>query len=864
MKSKRQVLIVEDNMLNREMLAEILSERYTVLQAENGLEALEILKNNNVISLILLDIMMPVMDGYALLDRIKADRELSLIPVIIMTQTGNEANEVEALAHGATDFIPKPYRPQVILHRVASLINLRETAAIINQYQYDRLTGLYSKDFFYHKVQEQLLDNPEKEYSIVCSNIENFKLFNDIFGSQEGDRLLREVANTARSMIGSTGFCGRLDADHFLCFQERSKEQQDRSNFGNYEHPQPSPLMKNIVMRWGIYEIIDRSIPVEQMCDRALLAANSIKGQYNKFFAVYDDALRGKLLREKAITDAMGFALSDNQFVVYLQPKYSLRDKCIIGAEALVRWNHPEWGLVSPGEFIPLFEKNGFISRLDRYVWEQVCILLSDWKSKGQPLIPISVNVSRAEMYKADLLETLSGLIEKYGIEPALLHLEITESAYAENSVQILNAAKELSDNGFIIEMDDFGSGYSSLNMLSRMTLDVLKLDMKFIQNEIDKPTDHRIISDIVTMAHKMRLHVIAEGVETREQMKYLQNAGCDYAQGYFFAKPMPAADFDELWMNEAHKTVHTADHILHNRSILPVLLAVDEDEEYRRKVADAFDGQYRVVQACDAKNALKCIEACEDSEISAVLISMTLPDGGSAYLIDKMRRESTFWYIPVIATIPGGDRSDELPLAQEADDFMCKCHPMFDLRKRLQMLVDISEAHKRERLLQDEACRDYLTKLLNRRGFQSAVTSLRKDDLPIAVCLFDLDNLKHVNDTSGHIAGDRIIRTFADLLRRNTESDDIICRYGGDEFIAILKHLDDPGNAKIKCSDICRSFRESFPQEKFTASCSVGIALCKNGKKPSEDLIERADRALYRAKRDNKGGFSVWSEDAD
>lgn len=251
-------------------------------------------------------------------------------------------------------------------------------------------TGLYSKEFFCQKVRERLLEEPEREYTIVCSNIENFKLFNDIFGREAGDRLLKRVATITQNMVGDSGFCGRFGADRFLCFQTREQEQKDRRNFGLNEEQEPSALIKSIVMRWGIYEITDPSLPVEKMCDRALLAMESIRGQYNKYFAVYDDSLRSRLLREQAITDAMEPALGEGQFVVYFQPKYSMRDDCIAGAEALVRWIHPEWGIMAPDEFIPLFEKNGFIPQMDQYIWERVCAQLRDWRENGNDILPVS------------------------------------------------------------------------------------------------------------------------------------------------------------------------------------------------------------------------------------------------------------------------------------------------------------------------------------------------------------------------------------------------------------------------------------------------------------------------------------------
>ena len=220
--SQKQILIVEDNELNRAMLREILSDEYQVLEAENGQEALDVLKQyKESVALILLDVMMPVMDGYSFLDRVKADDELALIPVIVMTQSDREADEVAALAHGATDFVPKPYRPRVILHRIASIINLRENAAIVNLLQNDRLTGLYTREFFYRKVREQLQKEPDKEYCIICTNVENFKLYNDNFGILAGDALLKKIAHWLLQSSGPHAICGRFNADRFLCLQER-------------------------------------------------------------------------------------------------------------------------------------------------------------------------------------------------------------------------------------------------------------------------------------------------------------------------------------------------------------------------------------------------------------------------------------------------------------------------------------------------------------------------------------------------------------------------------------------------------------------------------------------------------------------
>lgn len=858
---KKRILIVEDNELNRAMLCEILSGEYQVLEADNGQVALDILRRyEDGISLILLDVMMPVMDGYNFLDRIKGDAELSLIPVIVMTQGNSDEDEVAALAHGATDFVPKPYRPQVILHRVSGIIKLRETAAMINQLQYDRLTGLYSREFFYQKVQERLSEDPEQDYCIVCSNIENFKLINDVFGSQAGDRLLKEVAGIAKRMVGSTGFCGRFSADRFLCLQKQEQAQKGRDNFGNFGDLELSPLLKNAVMRWGIYQITDRSISVEQMCERALLAANSIKGQYNQFFAVYDDSLRNKLLREQVITEAMESALSEGQFTVYYQPKYSLNGNCMVGAEALVRWIHPKWGFISPGEFIPLFEKNGFIHRLDLYVWESVCATLREWQDKGYPILPVSVNVSRADVYLGDLGDTFLQLVEKYRISPANLHLEITESAYAENPDKIVSTVEKLRKIGFIVEMDDFGSGYSSLNTLSQMKPDVLKLDMHFVRNETAKPVQQSVLRDVVAMAHRMGLSIVAEGVETGDQLDRLQAVGCDCVQGYYFAKPMPAAEYEELlkaYHPQAEKVLYAVQKAEAEQYSL---LIVDEDAEYRNAIRKVFETKYHVMEAWDAESALDCIRAEEG--VLTVVLSMTLPDNGAASLIKFLRQGPNFRQVPVLASLPGGDRAGEFPLAMETDDFLCKCHPVFDMSKRIQRLMEKAASGKREYTLKYEATRDYMTELLNRRGLQAALDSIRREDKPLAVYLFDLDNLKLVNDTCGHSEGDRMIQTFADILRHMTRNGDILCRYGGDEFLAILKQIDKEESAVGKGEEICAAFNDCFKAEGVSTSCTSGVAMCGVYEEtPYTEIIDRADQALYLSKQQNKGSCLPWEK---
>ncbi|MDY4067069.1 EAL domain-containing protein [Bullifex sp.] len=853
---RKRILVVEDNDLNRAILCEILSASYNTIEADNGKEALELLRTTTQkVDLILLDLMMPIMNGYEFLDELKKDKELSLIPVIVTTQNESEDDEIAALSHGATDFVPKPYRPQVILHRIKSLITFKENSAIVSQVKYDKLTGLYSKNFFYRKANELISENPNKKYSIICTNIENFKLYNDIFGLKKGDELLRNIADNIRKHAHKNTICGRYEADRFLLIREREQEKHDRELFFNTQIPL---IDNNVILKWGIYEINDKSISIEQSCDRALLAVDSIKGQYNIHFALYDDVMREKMIREKAITDVMEKAIEENQFIVYLQPKYDLNNDTMAGAEALVRWIHPTWGFMSPAEFIPLFEKNGFITSLDLYVWERALQYLQEFKLKGYPMLPISVNVSRADIYQTDIVKKLLDLTKKYDIEPKYLHLEITETAYAEDPGKIIETVEILKAHGFILEMDDFGSGYSSLNMLNDMKLDILKLDTMFIQSEMSKPISRSILRFIINLAHWMGLTVVAEGVETADQVQRLRNISCDYVQGYFFSRPIPKADFEELLKaHKCHKPTKLS--IIRNegeKCETKAIVIIDDDKEYSASVAKVFEKDYEVFIFESPDKALSFIKASEN--ISAIILSMTLKNNQAKHTLDKLHQDPDFWKIPILSLIQTPGSATKLDRMLDTDDFLCKCHPLSDLRRRVEHIINIASIQEREAILQEEASHDYLSGLLNRRGFQVAINHIRREELPVTMCIFDMDDLKKLNDTFGHEKGDLMIKTFAEHIKKNTRSNDILCRYGGDEFIVILKNINDKKTVLAKMEYVCNQFKETLRQENIQVACSCGIVVGKDGERPTKEMIEAADKALYRAKSNNKGSCSL------
>ena len=313
------------------------------------------------------------------------------------------------------------------------------------------------------------------------------------------------------------------------------------------------PLDFDIVPIFGVYLIAGKKITPDHMYDRANLAAKHCKGNYIRNYAFYTRQMSQEIEKEQRIVNSMKSALENHEFVVFYQPKYWLSDNQIAGAEALVRWKHPERGMISPGEFIPVFERNGFITKLDYYVWEQTCIQLRKWMDEGKNPLPISVNLSRVSLYNKDIVNVICNLVDSYRIPRRLFQAELTESAYNTNPKAVQDMMQRLREEGFYILMDDFGSGYSSLNVLKDIVVDVLKMDMKFFAGDDREGRGENIMAAVIRMAKWLNMPVVAEGVERIEQVEFLRSIGCEYVQGYYFAKPMPVEEYEKLQFDRPH-----------------------------------------------------------------------------------------------------------------------------------------------------------------------------------------------------------------------------------------------------------------------------------------------------------------------
>lgn len=433
------------------------------------------------------------------------------------------------------------------IHNVDS--ETRAYEALREKAEHDGLTGIWNQGTFFAAVNRMLeQETLDRNMAMIMMDIDKFKVINEIFGMEGGNRALILVGKLLRRLLGLNGYYARMYADVF-CLAAPYETVQDLERL-------MTQIIDGLSCRdfdymltpcFGVCPIRGTNISSTELVEMAGYAHKAVKSAAGKHWAFYDETMRSSVIEQKQIESEMEQALQSGQFQIYLQPKYRLPGRTVEGAEALVRWIHPQKGLIPPGKFIPLFEENGFITQLDAYVWEETCKLIRRWIDQGKTPLPVSVNVSRMHIYNQDLREILSRLVEKYNIPKGYLELELTESMFPDNMQSLLSMLRELQDAGFVLAMDDFGSGYSSLNMLKDMPLNVLKIDCEFFGETEEEKRGRTVVRHTVAMAHELQMRVVAEGVETESEADFLSETGCDTAQGFYFARPIPISEFDRL-----------------------------------------------------------------------------------------------------------------------------------------------------------------------------------------------------------------------------------------------------------------------------------------------------------------------------
>ena len=437
----------------------------------------------------------------------------------------------------------------IIVGEIAAGISSKNIKRFQHNLLHDNLTGLYGREYFFEKVRQCLDRYPNETYWIFISNISELRIYNEVFGIEKGDEVLLANAKILRANANPKMVYGRISGDEFgvLVPDDESLESMVKSYVKCLEQKFSNNCYRMIV-HVGAYKLNDLKEQVASMCEKARIAMDNVKGQYESAYGVYDDDLFAKITNERKLIGEFSNAIKERQFCIFLQPQMRSQGEAI-GAEALVRWKHPEQGLISPDAFIPVFERVGLICELDMYVWEEAVKVLRRWQDMGQEDMYISVNISVKDFQNLDLIAIFSDLLKRYEINPKRLKLEITESVMMNDINSILDTFSKLQKLGFEIEIDDFGSGYSSFNMLKEICANVLKLDMGFLSKTENIARSQMILQSIITLSGELGMEVVAEGVEELEQVQQLRSMGCDLFQGYYFSRPIEVSEFEEKYV---------------------------------------------------------------------------------------------------------------------------------------------------------------------------------------------------------------------------------------------------------------------------------------------------------------------------
>ena len=583
------VLVVDDDPMIRMLVTETLQQLgFVVEEADDGRQALDFMGRCQP-DVVLLDVLMPEMDGFQACQTIRALSHGEHTPILMMTGLDDIESIDHAFEVGATDFITKPLNYAILGHRVRYLLrtmqafeNVRKSKKEIHHLAfYDALTNLPNRRLFGDRLQQAVEAARRNDHlmGILFIDIDNFKRINDSFGHSVGDKLLRTVAaqlvaclrrcdSVGREVDENQVSVSRLGGDEFTVLLTHLEKAEDAARVAKRIIEAVSvPFLLGdeevvVTPSIGISVFPYDGDGAEDLIKNADTAMFHAKEQGKNNYQFYTNSMSATAFERLSMENALRKALGNDELLVYYQPKIDLVSGRAIGMEALIRWNHPEMGLISPAEFIPLAEETGLIVPIGEWVLRTVCKQIRDWRDTGSEVLRVAVNLSACQFRQTMLLQVVGQIIDETGIGAEWLELELTESVIMDNIQTSSTVLRDLKKMGVHISMDDFGTGYSSLSLLKRLPLDTLKIDQSFVRDITTDPDDAAIVDAIISLAHSLRLRVIAEGVETSEQLEFLRSRGCDEVQGYLFSRPRPVVEI-ERWLRAFHASEKSGDSVI-------------------------------------------------------------------------------------------------------------------------------------------------------------------------------------------------------------------------------------------------------------------------------------------------------------
>ena len=723
------------------------------------------------------------------------------------------------------------------------------------------LTAIARKEDFLQHLQDFLDTHKTEKWCVAAIDVEHFRLYNELYGTEQGDTLLNTLAShlldyqkTSGCPVGYWG-----NDDFFLCLPDDRVQQQDIV-ITLQTCVSPNHQDVTFFLALGLCPVSEHpEADAATLCNYAQIAVMNPDHSGSGIHR-FAPAMLDSLKAQQQLLSELEHALDNHEFTFFLQPKCNSMTRAIVGMEALVRWNHPTRGCVQPSEFMPLLESTGLISRLDQYIWEAVCQTLQKWQASGSNLVPVSVNVSVVDIVNLDVPQIFSDLVEKYQLEPKLLLAEITETMLAENSSVVENAIQGLHRKGFSVMMDDFGSGYSSLNMLKDTNVDAIKLDMKLIDmNQQNHSKGVQIVESVINMAHRLNLPIIAEGVETPEQVSMLQAADCLYTQGYYFFKPMPVENAEKLlaqpnnadyWdirrdlMRRDHRTA-AEDPDSEKTALALQAYQIFTDNLLEVSLLNLVTGTYRVIKRdarlpgadlakeedfttfCDRLVNEKVVHP-DDAEMFQEQVDLPLlqdtlfhSQQPEFYRFRKQMANQFVWITMEVLPCRGCCAQNPWATVLMREDAQAN---------QLSEELDFSYSH------------DTLTGLLNRSLFETDLRTLQSSEYDSMVCTYiDVVGLHEINNHLGHRSGDSMLCFIANAARKFFASSRIY-RIGGDEFV-ILTPNQPPYSVWVSV-DRMRAFLREKEYE-----ISVGIQNT-NDLHRLDDAINQAEAAMRQDKQ--------------
>jgi diguanylate cyclase (GGDEF)-like protein len=850
MKTKSKILII--NNTDNNDLFDIIRHDFIIYQYNNIKEIIDTIEQEDEISAILIHYELIENNNYTFI----IDEYKDVYPIIVYGNA-DESNINKCLADGCSDYFTLPFNNKLILKRLETIITSNMNNSFQDLSEKDPITGLFTRESFEKHSREMLDIYNEEKFDMICIDFKNFKLFNNKYGTKRGNNLLKFAADKISLIMGNDVNVARLNGDIFIMLIRRPSKYDDNYFLKLIEAINEFPSEEKFILKFGIYQIKDNNSSISGMYDRAIIACDSIKKSYMKNYTFFNGSMLQNIEDESFFALSVKSAMIENQFVVYYQPKFSLNTEKIAGAESLVRWLHPVKGFISPSEFIPYFEKTEFITELDYYVWDVTCSNIRQWLDEGIDVVPISVNVSRIDLYDEGLCDYLISLTDKYNLDRKYLHLEITESAYTHDYDKIIEVVSKLRNLGFKIEMDDFGTGYSSLTSLSDLPVDILKLDIKLIE-KLDSDDGQNIMNFIRELALMMNLSIIAEGVESSDQIKILKRFKCDYVQGYYYSKPMKDIDFKnqllipDLAFNHVKELNDSSEiQIIENINCNEAVLLIGDNKESLEELIRILKNSYNLFICNNLKESINFVTK-EKNNICSVIVQFGKSENSYWNIVETFNNNIDFYNLPIIVNTQFDNYIIKHAYQKGVKDVFVNPLIPISILQRLENVINSTNygGNNVESInMVKFAYQDYLTKLSNRRGFERKFNKLiiSDEDIDCSLFMIDIDNFQEFLDLHNHDRGDQLIKDLAIIIKANFRNVDILARFSTNRFIAVMTGIYNESIITQKADTIIQQVHN------LDITCSAGVLIFNSKNITKVDLIKKAENALSEAKSAGK-----------